>query len=798
MTLNESPTQAISPPEHYILSTERAGTAVIAGYAYNVLDLTNPVIVELLLDGISVSLARADTYEPVLAATGIGDGCHGFSFVLTPGMLIGGRVAQVVIANRRDVIAPPILLGDGPSRNATAALAPGQAEWLGGLHLSGWLRPGDDRERLQVRVRIDGEVVALSHPDRWRHLAGSGVLRLVPAFSLHLPERFADGHTKQVHITDGRGIALRGSPLHLVALPDPLERLAAGAYGCEAGVTAVRARLFDTLLPASRTLADMSIWLETYPNPPADALECCLALIVLGASPEDIQLVRQELRHDKLKALVIGSISSKDRFGFCPEDVTDFLTSEAGACSSVLVVQAGTRIRPGSATRLAATLKADESASLVYGDVAIVSRGDGVHHTSLSESPIGFPCFDYERWLEQGYGALFMALPIERALLALRGGADNVFRLANAQFDDLEGERGRIVHLPGIAATLPPLNLQAATQHLVAATNQHLAARGHSAQVHPSSGCCLPSVRVSRRQPNCSVTVIIPTQDRADLLEDCVASIRPAIERMNARLLIVDNCSVNPKTRSLLHTLSQQGARVLTEPGFFNYARLVNRGVEASSSDFVCLLHDDVVATDPDWLSELAGRLAEPMTVAAAPLLHWPTGVVQHAGITLGPGFAVGHAFRDRLTEDAGYGDLLRVASEPSALASACLLVRRESFQFVGGMDEMMFPMHFSDVDLCLRLRSAGGATILSPHAQLVHKGSGYRDRALRPEHQGLAQRELAALRARWGAVLCEDPAYSPLLALSALPYSALACPPRERRRRRWGFVPPAPLPKGF
>ena len=63
---------------------------------------------------------------------------------------------------------------------------------------------------------------------------------------------------------------------------------------------------------------------------------------------------------------------------------------------------------------------------------------------------------------------------------------------------------------------------------------------------------------------------------------------------------------------------------MIQAPGPFNYSHLNNRGVTAASGSLVCFLNNDTEVLDPDWLLELASRLAEPSTGAVAPVLTWP------------------------------------------------------------------------------------------------------------------------------------------------------------------------------
>ena len=112
------------------------------------------------------------------------------------------------------------------------------------------------------------------------------------------------------------------------------------------------------------------------------------------------------------------------------------------------------------------------------------------------------------------------------------------------------------------------------------------------------------------------------------------------------------------------------------------------------------------------WRSQMLG--------AVAPTLLWPSGVVQHAGIVLGPNFGIGHAFSDRVDGECGYADLLAIAHESSAAASACLLTRRRLFLEVGGFNSRNFPSEYGDVDYCLKLRAKGHRIVTTPYARLI------------------------------------------------------------------------------
>jgi GT2 family glycosyltransferase len=244
--------------------------------------------------------------------------------------------------------------------------------------------------------------------------------------------------------------------------------------------------------------------------------------------------------------------------------------------------------------------------------------------------------------------------------------------------------------------------------------------------------------------------------------------------------------------------IAEKGVRILRIGGPFNFAKIVNKGASIATGESLLLLNNDVEALGPGWLEEMQGRLSEPDVGAVGATLLWPSGVVQHAGVVLGPSFDASHAFNERIDGDPGYGDLLRAAHEVSAVTAACMLTDRRLFLDLGGFDGLHFPVNYNDVDYCLRLRAQGLRVIQTPYAKLLHLGGASRGRHIRPDDKARLQGEMRNLRAAWGDVLLSDPYYSPLLSLDNIPFSGLAWPPRPMRPRQPSSPPQRVLPPGF
>lgn len=288
--------------------------------------------------------------------------------------------------------------------------------------------------------------------------------------------------------------------------------------------------------------------------------------------------------------------------------------------------------------------------------------------------------------------------------------------------------------------------------------------------------------------PAPKVTIIIPTRDRLDLLRPCVTSLLARTDYPDYEVLVIDNGSSEPATLAYLRELETSGrARVLRDDGPFNYSALNNRAVAQARGSVLAFVNNDIEPITPGWLCEMTALALRPRAGAVGALLYYPDGRVQHAGVILGltgaepPGVA-GHSFFKQAPDQPGYLNRLRVAQNYAAVTAACLVVRREVFLGVGGFDEVNLPVNYNDVDLCLRLAESSLRNVWTPHARLWHHESASRGADDTPEKNARFQREAAHMRARWGRLLADDPAYNPNLSLRHGDFR-IAIPPR----------PPAP-----
>jgi GT2 family glycosyltransferase/cyclopropane fatty-acyl-phospholipid synthase-like methyltransferase len=305
----------------------------------------------------------------------------------------------------------------------------------------------------------------------------------------------------------------------------------------------------------------------------------------------------------------------------------------------------------------------------------------------------------------------------------------------------------------------------------------HIERVGRSARVTPIALSGHNRVTWTVPDPEPLVSIIIPTRDGA-LLPRCIESLLSFTTYTNFEVVVVDN---GGKSAETLHYLQVNERRfsVIRDERPFNFSALNNAAVRHTSGEIICLLNDDTEVMSSDWLGEMVGHALQPGVGAVGAKLYYDDGRIQHAGVVLGILGVAGHSHRmtDRLAP--GYFGRLMVAQNLSAVTAACVVVRREAWESVGGLDEENLAVAFNDVDFCLRLREAGWRVVWTPQAELFHHESVSRGPDTHgPRVEGFA-REGDYMQERWGpSVLRHDPFYNPNLSLDAEDFS-LAWPPR-------------------
>lgn len=284
-------------------------------------------------------------------------------------------------------------------------------------------------------------------------------------------------------------------------------------------------------------------------------------------------------------------------------------------------------------------------------------------------------------------------------------------------------------------------------------------------------------VRYRLTSPPPLASLIVPTRDHADVLRRCISSVTQKTTYPHYEIIIIDNESELDETARYLDRINAGRISVLRAAGHFNFSALNNLAAKQAKGDFLCLLNNDIEILTPDWLEEMVSVAMQPGVGAVGARLWYPEGGLQHGGVVLGIGGVAGHAHKHLKRGCPGYFGRAVLRQEFSAVTAACLVVKRQLFLDLGGLDEAL-AVTCNDVDFCLRLKKAGFRNIWTPYAEMIHHESLSRGTDETPEKHTRSAMEGRLMEQRWGSTLQADVAYSPNLTLEDVDFG-LAWPPR-------------------
>jgi len=225
------------------------------------------------------------------------------------------------------------------------------------------------------------------------------------------------------------------------------------------------------------------------------------------------------------------------------------------------------------------------------------------------------------------------------------------------------------------------------------------------------------------------VDLVIVNYRSYEELTRCLAAIERD-RRTFARVVVVDHESDLPAAAGVSARFPWvELIQRATNEGF---ATGVNLGVSGGRADYLLLLNPDCVA-EAEAVDRLVGfAVRHPDAAVIGPRILNPDGTVQGSARRF-PGWSTFIAGRSSwLTRRFPRNPLSRwnlpaldEARGPidvDWVSGACMLIRRDAFERVHGMDEQFF-LYWEDADLCKRLGQAGWRTVYLPAATIEHAG---------------------------------------------------------------------------
>lgn len=195
-----------------------------------------------------------------------------------------------------------------------------------------------------------------------------------------------------------------------------------------------------------------------------------------------------------------------------------------------------------------------------------------------------------------------------------------------------------------------------------------------------------------------SVSIVIPVYNALAYARQCLESVYRAASRVQFEVIVVNNGSCPDVARWLASEIPRRaGLSVLTFDHPLGFARAVNEGARKARHDFLVILNSDAAVTD-GWLDGLTHAMRSDARIGIA------SPVSNHCG----PGPQLVSAPPEASARRA-------LIEEPRRLFFFCVMIRRELWESLGGLDEIYQLGTYEDDDFCLRARMAGWSLVVDP-----------------------------------------------------------------------------------
>ncbi len=280
------------------------------------------------------------------------------------------------------------------------------------------------------------------------------------------------------------------------------------------------------------------------------------------------------------------------------------------------------------------------------------------------------------------------------------------------------------------------------------------------------------------------VSLIVPSQLRGETQMSCLREIleKTVYPDFEMLVLVTQPGPLDDEQEQLVADLRHHpNFRVeVIASDSFNYSTANNIGAAQTDGEFLCLLNDDVAPMESDWLDRMVGFFADRNCGIVGAKLFYPNLTTQHGGVIMGLAGLAEHANRFLPRGNPGYAWRAELDQELSAVTGACLLVRRDVFDQVNGLDEQ-FPTAFNDVDFCLRVRAEGYGIVFAASVEMIHHETLTFGQHYSADKAAQETKDIRRLRDRWSGICRTDPFHNPNLSLIGRSEWNLAYPPRKQ-----------------
>lgn len=218
---------------------------------------------------------------------------------------------------------------------------------------------------------------------------------------------------------------------------------------------------------------------------------------------------------------------------------------------------------------------------------------------------------------------------------------------------------------------------------------------------------------------------VIVTYNNAATIEDCLAALHAATEKISAHVSVVDNASADDTVERIESAFPQVETICLS--GNIGFGPANNVALRHCEEQFALLLNPDTRIDAGAMETMLQTLRQQPELAMVGAAMRYEDGFPQ---VSFGPfpglladarqrKLVRGCQQRKKWARRALEAEL-RERFQPQWVSASCALARTEALREVGFFDTDFF-LYLEDVDLCRRLGHAGWSVAVEPEAGCVH-----------------------------------------------------------------------------
>lgn len=251
------------------------------------------------------------------------------------------------------------------------------------------------------------------------------------------------------------------------------------------------------------------------------------------------------------------------------------------------------------------------------------------------------------------------------------------------------------------------------------------------------------------------VSIIIDEITKKELLGKTLQSIK-ANDYPDYEVIIVD-CTEKKEIEKFVEKYQDKRIRVKRGEKIWTAAKRKNEGAGCAEGEYLIFLAGNAEYADKEGISELVSVAMRSDVGVVGTRSYYKNGTVEHAGCVIGMNGTAGSLFEHTIRGENGYFSHIVTQMQYSAVAGACMMVKKDIFEKVNGFDED-YKGELGKVDLCLKIRNKHMSVVYNPYVKVMRWSNELRNN----------ENDEKLFKKQWAEILeKDDPYYNKNLSLS-------------------------------